>query len=190
MARRFGRIITAALALSFAAPARAQDAPTSPPPDASEKAEASGLDDSLRAPKERPGRWRRGGDADDARRLEKLSPEQRERFRENLQRWESMAPEQRKELRNEEQRRRERIDHEIDETLKKAGLELSADQRQVYALRYMQERRKIEETLRREMDAKRRPMLDEMTERLKREMVSTAGAASASPAAPPSPSPK
>jgi flagellar biosynthesis GTPase FlhF len=178
MARQFRRTILTALFVCGAAAVSAQDTPPpAPAPDAAGKA-----DDSLRASPDRPGKFRRGGDLEDARRFEKMPPEQRERLRENLRRWQKMPPEERQDLREEEQRRRQRIEREIDEIIQKAGLQLSADQRQVFALRYAQERRKIEETLRREMEAKRRPMLDEVVERLKKELAAAA-AASATPSA-------
>lgn len=83
-------------------------------------------------------------------------------------------------MRDREHIRREKIAQEIDETLKKSGLQLDADRREVFALRYAQERRKIEEGLRKEMEAKRRPMMQEMMERLKKEF-SPFNNASASP---------
>ena len=180
MARFFFRtILTASMLACCAAGALAQDTETKQPPD-------GGPDDSLRAPADRPNKPWRGGGPDDQRRFEKLSPEQRERFRENLQRWQQMPPEERQELRQEEQRRRQRMQREIEQTIKAAGLELTPDQRQVFALRYVQERRKIEEKLRREMEAKRRPMLEEMTAQLKQEFSAAKPSATPAPSASPS----
>jgi hypothetical protein len=130
------------------------------------------------------------GDAEfkDIRRVfEKLPPEARKKFRENFHRWKEMRPEDRDELRHQELRRKERIAREIEETIKKAGLHLNPDQREVFALRYAQERRRIEESLRREIEEKRRPMVQEMMERLKREFANTNIAASPSPTATPTP---
>lgn len=111
-------------------------------------------------------------------------------MRENFERWKKMPPEERDAMRGREQFRREKIAQEIDESIRKSGLHLDADHREVYALRYTQERRKIEEQLRREMEAKRRPMMRDMLERLKGEFShTTAAAPSPSPAASPLPSP-
>jgi dsDNA-binding SOS-regulon protein len=129
---------------------------------------------------------KQNADFNDIRRVfENLPPEARRKFRENFRRWKEMRPEDREELRHQELRRKERMAREISETIQKAGLQLNADQREVFALRYAQERRRIEEALRKEMEAKRRPMVQEMMERLKREFANTNIAASPSPTATP-----
>ena len=51
---------------------------------------------------------------------------------------------------------------EIEEAIRSTGLQLDPDRRQVFVLRYAQERRKIEEQLRSEMEQKRQTMLREM----------------------------
>lgn len=119
------------------------------------------------APKNPPGR----GDLDETRRraFERLSPEEREKFRENFQRWKNLPPEERRALRDGEQFRRQKIEREIDEALKTSGLQLDADRRQVFALRYTQERRKIEEQIRKEIEQKRKPLLEAVVARLKTE---------------------
>ncbi|MEA3188970.1 MAG: hypothetical protein QOD99_2800 [Chthoniobacter sp.] len=107
---------------------------------------------------------------EDARRIfEKLSPAERQRFRENLQLWKNLPPAEQAALRDQEQTRRAKIAAEIDESVRKSGLQLDEDRRQVYALRYAQERRKIERQLRQEMETKRGPMMQNMLARLKSE---------------------
>jgi len=88
--------------------------------------------------------------------LEKLTPEQRQRFKENLERWNKLSKEQQDELRRNEKLRKERLLNEINDAIKKSGLKLDANQRQIFTARYDQERRTIEEKLREELDAKRR----------------------------------
>lgn len=125
---------------------------------------------------------------EDARRIfEKLLPDERRRFGENFQRWNQMPPDEKSALRDREQFRRERIAQEIDNSIQKSGLPLDADRREVYALRYAQERRKIEEQLRKEMDAKRTVKLAEMLNRLKVEFSVAPPAVSPSPSAAVSP---
>lgn len=182
MDRFVRRIATAATGwvIFGMAVASAQESPSPAPTSKGDLAPRSG---EPRRPKDRPDRpGARNGEFDDARRVfEKMPPEQREKFRENFRRWEKMPPEDRQELRGEESRRRERIAREIDETIKKSGLQLTPDQREVFALRFAQERRRIEETLRKEMEAKRKPMVDDMIQRLAREFAAPAATASPSP---------
>ena len=116
----------------------------------------------------------------------RLSPEERERFKENFERWKALPPEERQALMQHERMRREKMMQEIDEGLKKTGLQLDKDRREIFNLRYAQERRKIEEQLRKEMDEKRRPLMKELLERLTKEF-SAPATASPSPSASPAP---
>ena len=107
---------------------------------------------------------------DQARRLfEQLSPEQKQKFRENFQAWKNMPSAQQDLFRDREAFRREKVAQEIQDAINKSNLHLDADRREVYALRYTQERRKIEDRLRKETDQKRQGMVTEMLGRLKRE---------------------
>jgi hypothetical protein len=101
--------------------------------------------------------------------LERLSPEEKEQFKQNLQRWREMPQSERQMMLDREKMRHERMQKEVDEAIRSSGLQLDKDQREVYMLRYTQERRKIEEQLRREMEEKRKPLLMEMVGRLKME---------------------
>lgn len=130
---------------------------------------------------------KRSDDSDRGRRFfEQLPPEQRQRFRENLERWRNLPPDERDVLRKDAEVRRAKIARDIDEAIRNAGLQLDRDRRQVFTLRYVQERRKIEEQLRKEMEAKRGPMMRNMIERLKNEFAS---APSPSPSPAPTASP-
>ena len=84
-----------------------------------------------------------------------------------------MPAEERELFRDRELFRREKIAKEIQDAINKSGLHFNDDQREVYALRYTQERRKIEEALRKEMDQKRQSMVGEMLTRLKVEFLAT-----------------
>lgn len=105
--------------------------------------------------------------------FEQLSADQQRKFLENLDQWKTMSPEEQELFRDRELFRREKIALEIQQAINKSGLKLDDDQREVYALRYTQERRKIEETLRREMDQKRQVMVGEMLDRLKVEFAAS-----------------
>jgi hypothetical protein len=98
-----------------------------------------------------------------------LSPDQQEKFFVNLEQWKSMSPEEQALLRDQDVIRRQRMAQEIQDAIAKSGLQLNDDQREVYALRYSQERRKIEEELRKETQAKRQAMVADMLVRLKAE---------------------
>jgi hypothetical protein len=116
-----------------------------------------------------PARDKDNKDRSNERWMEKLPPEQREQFRNNLEKWQNMAPEMREEVRRQEEQRRDRINKEVGDILKRTGLQLDRDRREVFALRYTQERRKIEEQLRKEMEERRKPMLEDLVGRLKAE---------------------
>jgi len=53
--------------------------------------------------------------------------------------------------------------------LAESGLDLSGERRAFFAKRYGEERRKVEEQLRKEMEEKRRPLIKEIVARLKEE---------------------
>ena len=107
---------------------------------------------------------------DDVRKaIEALTPDQRKRFQENFRRWSNMSVGEKKALRDRDETRRQRIAEEITAALRETGLELDKDRREQFAKRYAQERRKIEEQIRRDMEEKRRPLVKEMVGRLKAE---------------------
>lgn len=125
------------------------------------------------------------------RKLEKLSPEERERFQKNWDRWKKMGEKERDELRQRAEVEQERIRRTIDDAIARAGLTLDKDQREVFALRYRQERRKIEEDLSREFEKVRKSRIDQALEKLKAEFTPAKPTAevSATPAATASPAP-
>jgi hypothetical protein len=108
-----------------------------------------------------------------SRLFDQLSPDQKNKFLDNLEQWKAMSPEEQELFRDRELFRREKIAVEIQDAIGKSGLHLDGDQREVYALRYTQERRKIEEALHKEMDSQRTAMVSAMLARLKIEFAST-----------------
>lgn len=101
--------------------------------------------------------------------LEKLSPEERERFLKNFERWKKLPPDQRSSLRNRELNRRQRIEKETRETLEKSNIPLSENQRNFFIERYELERKQLETDLRKEMDEKRRKGIEELSAKLLKE---------------------
>lgn len=102
-------------------------------------------------------------------RLEKASPEEREKFKENLKRWKEMGDDERREFQKRAMEENDRLRKNVDEALQKLGLKLDEDQREVFALRYRQERRKLEQTLCKEVDEKRKAGVDGILQQLKTE---------------------
>jgi len=192
MAGRFqtvGFFVTVVLLGLMNALSHAQDASPQPQPSASSSSPSPRPDffqgnDQKRPLEDRPFFKKGGGDFAQARKiLQDLSPEQREKFMENFQRWQNMTPEERNALRDREIVRRQKILQEIDKSIAESGLQLDKDTREMYILRYSQERRKIEEKLQKEIEERRRPMLEDMNNRLKEEFKAMpAKTASPSPA--------
>ena len=156
------------------------DAPSSPPP------KRPGFFGGPRGEMRRP----EGGGPDAEKfenvrkALEALTPEQRKRFQENFQRWSNLSPEEKKALADRDAFRRKKITEDIDAALKEAGLELDPERREFFAKRYGEERHKIEEQLRKELDEKRRPLLKDVIAKLKAEFSGGTPSAGADPAAP------
>ncbi len=161
MARQLGSLIFATLV--WVSSAFAQEPPAdakqpSPPP--------LGL--------RRPGQGPEFGNV--RRALEALTPEQRQRFIENLKRWSNLPPEEKKALADRDGIRRKKIAEEIDRAISESGLTLDGDRRALFAKRYGEERRKVEEQLRKELEEKRQPLVKEIIARLKAEFSAEATA--------------
>jgi hypothetical protein len=116
--------------------------------------------------------------------IDALTPEQRKRFQENFVRWSNMSPEAKKALRDRDEFRRKRMAEDVEAAIRGLGFELDKDRSEQFTKRYVEERRKLEEQMRREMDEKRQPLVKEMLARLKQEFSAQPGA---TPAAPPAP---
>ncbi len=116
------------------------------------------------------------------RAIDALTPEQRKRFQENFWRWTNLSPEEKKALRDRDEMRRKFIRDEVDAAIKESGLALSDERKVEFSRRYSVERRKIEERLREEMTAKRKPLVRELLSKLTAEF--NAPESAASPAQP------
>jgi hypothetical protein len=168
MDRRFQRFLTAAgalLAFGAAASGNARAQELAPRPTASPAPTVSVSAPSPPQPREI------------SRHVEQLAPDDRDAFVHNLEIWRSLPMEERESLRREAGAR---VHAEVEKAIQESGLHLDPDRREVFALRYTQERRKIERTIQREAAAERARLLPEILARLKVEF----GAASS-----PAPSP-
>lgn len=67
-------------------------------------------------------------------------------------------------------RRRQEVRDQVQAALKKSGLELNEDQKKRFVERYRDERRKLEEQLRQEMDAARQERMPALIERIEQEI--------------------
>lgn len=104
-----------------------------------------------------------------AARLDQLPPDERAAYQRNLPLWRQLPEEERDVLR---QRADERIKQETDKAYQESGLTLDHDQREVFDLRYRQERRKVERELQEKASAERARRLAEVSDRLKHEFKS------------------
>jgi len=101
--------------------------------------------------------------------LQKMEPEQRQRFWQNLQKWQNMDAEEKDYLRNRVQGMQEEIRKEASQALAKSGLKLDGDRKEVFELRFFQERRKLERDLREKMERDRQDGMRAIIVRLRKE---------------------
>ena len=102
-----------------------------------------------------------------------LPPQDRQIFQRNAERWMQMAPEERMIMREREKIYRARLSREVEDALRNSGLRLDADKRAQFEQRYLQERRRIEHSLRQEVESKRQQELPQIQDRLKKEFSGT-----------------
>jgi hypothetical protein len=130
----------------------------------------AGRPDRPLRPNERMRRALGGGDAEKAREaLRNMPPEERERWTKRFREWAAMPPERKKALQDREENLRRRMQNDAEKAITGANLSLTEDQKATFTQRYIEERRKIEEELRREMEEKRRPKVQALVEKLKGE---------------------
>src|SRR5213079_3097747 len=90
-------------------------------------------------------------------------------FRRNAERWMQMSPEERNVLRQRENLRRQTIQRETEAALRDSGLRLNPQERAQFESRYIQERRKVEQSLRQQIEAERQQQLPALIQQLKKE---------------------
>src|ERR1700745_3631136 len=98
-----------------------------------------------------------------------MPPGVRQNFQRNAERWLRMSPAERNVMRQRENLRRETIRRETDAALRDSGLKLNPQERAQFESRYIQERRKVEQTLRQQIESERQKELPALIQQLKRE---------------------
>jgi hypothetical protein len=98
-----------------------------------------------------------------------MPPEARQNFQRNAERWLRMSPAERNVMRQRENLRRETIRRETEAALRDSGLRLNPQERAQFESRYIQERRKVERTLRQQIEAERQKELPALIQQLKKE---------------------
>jgi len=106
--------------------------------------------------------------------LQKLSPEKREDLWKVVWAVLNLPPDKRQMLLGMDDERRNKAREEIERAMQENGIPLDEERKKSFAMRYFEERRVIEERVRKEADEKRRQLVGEMRERLKAEFQKTA----------------
>jgi hypothetical protein len=125
----------------------------------------------------RPG-FNRGGDEEKTRQaLQQLSPEERQRFFRRLKEFADLPPEKKKELFERGEYFRRKMREDVEAAMRQTGLELTEEQKRKFSERYFEERKAIEEDLRKQMEELRKPRLQALAEKLKQEFAAQSGTA-------------
>ena len=95
-----------------------------------------------------------------------LSPEQKQKLTENLKTWKQLNPEQKETLKQREALLRKQASEEV----ATVTAELPENQREAFLQRYQEERRKLQASLRQEMEARKKAGLSDLLQSLKQEM--------------------
>ncbi len=98
-----------------------------------------------------------------------MPPDARQNFRRNAELWMQMTPEQRNLMRQRENMRRQIMTREADTAVRDSGLQLSPQERAQFESRYIQERRKVEQGLRQQIEAERQKEIPALIQQLKKE---------------------
>jgi hypothetical protein len=98
-----------------------------------------------------------------------MPPDARQTFQRNAELWMQMTPEQRNLMRQRENVRRQIITRDADAAVRDSGLQLSPQERARFESRYVQERRKVEETLRQQIETERQKEIPALIQQLRKE---------------------
>jgi len=98
-----------------------------------------------------------------------MPPDARQNFRRNADLWMQMTPEQRNLMRQRENMRRQIITREADAAVRDSGLQLNPQERARFESRYIQERRKVEQSLRQQIETERQKEIPTLIQQLRKE---------------------
>ena len=117
-----------------------------------------------------------------------MPPDARQNFQRNAQLWMQMTPEQRNLMRQRENVRRQIMTHDADAAVRDSGLQLNPQERARFESRYIQERRKVEQSLRQQIETERQKEIPALIQQLRKEFqIEEPGKG---PVSKPAPSPK
>lgn len=103
------------------------------------------------------------------RELQKLTPEQREELWRAVWAVLNMPADKRQSVLGFDEERRNKARQEIESAIGESGAQLDETRKRAFAHRYFEERKMIEERLRKESDEKRHDLVRQMRERLRKE---------------------
>jgi len=116
-----------------------------------------------------------GADAEKMRQaFQQMNPEERQRWVQRLKEFSDLSPEKKKELFERGEYFRHKMREDVEAALRDSGLNLTDEQKKKFADRYFEERRGIEEELRKQMEELRRPKIQALVEKLKQEFATQA----------------
>jgi hypothetical protein len=98
-----------------------------------------------------------------------MPPDARQNFRRNADLWMQMTPEQRNLMRQRENMRRQIITRDADAAVRDSGLQLNPQERARFESRYIQERRKVEQSLRQQIATERQKEIPALIQQLRKE---------------------
>jgi hypothetical protein len=104
------------------------------------------------------------------RTIRSLPAEKKKQLIENLKAWQTLSDEQKQVLRDRDVQLRTRASEEAAAAI--ADVNLSPEQAELFQKRYIEERRKVEASLKQELEVRRKSELDGMTRRLRQEIQS------------------
>src|SRR3954463_487212 len=98
-----------------------------------------------------------------------MPPEARQNFRRNAERWMRMSSEERNIMRQRENSLKATVKRETDAALRESGVNLNPQERAQFESRYIQERRRVEQTLRQQIEAERQKEIPALIQQLRKE---------------------
>src|SRR5215472_6083925 len=98
-----------------------------------------------------------------------MPPDARQNFQRNAQLWMQMTPEQRNIMRQREDMRRQMMTRDADAAVRDSGLQLNPQERARFESRYIQERRKVEQSLRQQIETERQKEIPALIQQLRKE---------------------
>ncbi|MBV8968131.1 MAG: hypothetical protein JO331_03600 [Verrucomicrobia bacterium] len=116
--------------------------------------------------------------------LELLPTDQQQRVLQNLHKWQSLSQEERDELRERQRLRKQKQEESVQEAYQQSHLHLNEKQKAQFRDLYIEQRRKLEEQLAKDLQEKRQAGINAIVDQLRKEF-----AAASSPTPSPSPNP-